>query len=826
MPKKVSLVVVLVIISGLLLYVDYKTIDDLIGWNIISELKEKQYIKRFTLDNLNKWEVSLPVYYVYEYYLPKQIPNNHWLSCFTACTLIVGTMGILYYCLKISNKYSFILFVSLLVSWAISLEIENFVGTSRNGAFLLLFIPVAILGYSIQTIRAFEQYSKWIWLLLTTVIISFLIYFGETNRANYLSVIINPFYFYLILSSAFLFFLSNSIFEQLIKVISVSTSIKGVNYWNKILMVFLIYLLNVIILYAQEIKWIDVQQEFFTPIVLVVVSLLIGISNHEVWKNDTKLLFWSSLLVMAILHIYMSMNVHEAYKEFINEFITISYTILPTAYLIHLLINFSPVIKAGLPVHKVINKPVNVSWILPQVGAGFLILFFLSFKNGYTVNQIIATKNNLIADYYLEKKEDNIAETYLKKSTAYDLYNHRANFILGGLSEKYGDKSASIYYYEKSVAKYNTSHGYIALAQVLEGENLFFDALFDVAKGAIMNKNSTQLATYQAKLYDKINNQDSTYIYLKRANDNCSSCEVEKMNYVGFWVKNGTKKKINKLVNENNNLIYPKNHPNSSAIIVLSGNINKNEEDILLKSETLSVLDFAILFNRISNLADKSKLNPEMMKKIVENPLNEQFASELMFIEAINLYKNGRKSDGISKLIQLSAISKEKRNIYGNVAFGLLLEQGALEVAKEKLGTYIPKEKQKWLLKQTTIEAFRRRSKENYEALKKANTTIRKSVDSLYQYAPYNTEWIKYLLSKLEKENGEEAAYRFLVNTLENNPHEKQLWKIYIEKSIKMNLLSYAEDGIRELEKLKAEEGFIKKAEDEIKSKRETNTFK
>ena len=40
---------------------------------------------------------------------------------------------------------------------------------------------------------------------------------------------------------------------------------------------------------------------------------------------------------------------------------------------------------------------------------------------------------------------------------------------------------------------------------------------------------------------------------------------------------------------------------------------------------------------------------------------------------------------------------------------------------KEKIQSIIPKEKQKWLLKQTTIEAFRRRSKENYEALKKAN---------------------------------------------------------------------------------------------------------
>lgn len=824
--KNVLTSVVLVTISSVLLYFNYQTIDDLIGWNNVSELRNTQIIEKFALDSLNKWEVSLPLYYVFEYYLPKQIPRYEWLNYFVACTFIIGTMGTLYYTLKISNKYSFILFITVLIAWTLSLNVENIIGTARNGAFLILFMPIAITGYCIQTFSSFQRKSLLIWSTLTVILILLLVYFGQIDHANIVSVIINPFYFYLTLSIGFIFLLSNTVFEFLVQTISSSTSAKGISYWKKIVVVFLIYLSNVVILYAQEAKFIEVQQRVFTPITLVVISLLINIWSLKSWKNNTKLLFWSTLMIMATLQIYMTLYVHEAFQEFIAEYITIAYMLVPTAYLIYLLLNFYPIINQGLPVHKVIHKPVNVSWLLPQVGAGFAIIFFLSFKNGYSVNQIIATKNSLMADFYLEKKEENIAETFLKTSIAYDLYNHRANYVLGGLADKYGDKSASIYYYKKAIQKYHTAHSYIALAQVLENENLFFDALFDLSKGNTFNTTSNQLATYQAKLYDKINNQDSTYIYLQKASKICSSCEIEQMNDVSFWVKNGTEKKKKNLIKDIRNLDLSKSHPNLSAITVLSGSIHTKENDFILKSEVLSVLDFAILFNRISNRNDLYKLSPEKMKSIVENPLNEQFASELMFIEAINLYKYGKKTDAISKLVQLNTLAKEKTNIHGNVAFGLLFEEAAFEVIKEKLGTYIPEEKQKWLIEPAIVEVFRKKNKEKYENLKNIHERKEINIDSLYQQAPYNTDWIIYLVNKSEKEYGKERAYRFLVSTLENNPHESLLWKLYVEKSIEMNLLTYAEDGIYELEKLGAETDFVKETKKTIKFIKESNTFK
>jgi hypothetical protein len=171
-------------------------------------------------------------------------------------------------------------------------------------------------------------------------------------------------------------------------------------------------------------------------------------------------------------------------------------------------------------------------------------------------------------------------------------------------------------------------------------------------------------------------------------------------------------------------------------------------------------------------------------------------------------------------------LAKEKTNIHGNVAFGLLLEEAAIDEIKEKLGTYITQEKQKWLSDPATVEASKKRNKEKYEELKNVYAAKEKNIDSLYQQAPYNTDWIMYLMNKSEKENGKESAYRFLVKTLEINPHRSQLWKVYVEKSIEMNLLSYATDGIHELEKLGVEATFIKESEKTIKSMKESSTFK
>ena len=811
----------ILVISCVVVYFNESTLDNRIGWDIVSELKTTSKIQPFKLDDIHKIDVSLPVYYVNEYYNPQKITGNNFVTSFVAILLLLGVLGILYATLHYRSKYAFYVYISTLSFWTVSMRLENIFETAQSGSFLLLFIPLAFIGYLIHSFPKFEAISRQIWLIIALLLVIGYLVLAKINESNLTSIIANGFYFYVFLVLIFLFLIANVIFSYFIKIISSTSIEKGKSYWPKIFLIFGIYFVNVFILYAQEIKLIEVQQQIFTPIVLFVISCIIATLQSNQWQRNTQIAFWSGIAVAYSLTFYADFLIHDGYREFIREFITISYLLVPLAFLIFLLANFYSLIQQGLPIHKVWEKPIHLKWILPQIAAIFGILFFLSFKNGYSINQLIATQQNLLADYHLEKKEESIAESYLKKSVSFDLYNFKANYTLATLAKKYGDNASTLFYLQNALKKNNSAHAFIALTQTYENENLFFDALFNLQNGIVKNPNSHQISTYLANLYQKSNNRDSSFLYRTKALESCKTCAVEQMNELAFWIENGKKEKINSLAKQLEKEVKEMNHPNLSAIHVLSDAKMATERATNKPKEVMNVLDFAVVFNRIANRKDTYKIETALMKKMLENQLNEQFSAELLFLEAMNTYKNGKKTEGIAQLLQLNSVAEDEKNLFGPVALGLLLEEAAFENYKVNSGEIKAIGGAKWQNSPEMLRAFREKQKKRAENLIKTTSINENQLDSLYQLAPYNPTWIIHLIDKTKAKFGQDTAYRLLVAALEDNPYESDLWKKYVEKSIEMNLLAYAEDGIQALQKLGKEEVFQKESGQKIKKKKE-----
>ena len=66
----------ILVISCVVVYFNESTLDNRIGWDIVSELKTTSKIQPFKLDDIHNIDVSLQVYYVKEYYNTQSHTNG------------------------------------------------------------------------------------------------------------------------------------------------------------------------------------------------------------------------------------------------------------------------------------------------------------------------------------------------------------------------------------------------------------------------------------------------------------------------------------------------------------------------------------------------------------------------------------------------------------------------------------------------------------------------------------------------------------------------------------------------------------------------------
>lgn len=755
-------------------------------WQSLSILKETGVSRVLpgTLGFQPQWEE--PVYYVQQIWLPTAVTVPTWIWQVAGISLWILWFGFAYAFLSKGKSYFGLWMVFLALSffcfrWEVVWNTTNpyvyfglvfIIGLFSHGlvhgwisvgrqlglaimAFLLFSVSL-YLGKSKEPLATMWGYGS-LWLF--GMALWFIAWSGPTLLAGMYSLIFQ-------------------------------NSEKGKSNWKTLVLIFTIYAINLLWMYAHEVKWIEDSTPWLAPIHLWAISCFSGwwFWNQKGGQNAphhfSRIMWIAGFLSVVLIYSWSELAWLDAWKEVLSEWITISFFWMGLAYLLHLLVNFFQPIQAGINITPIWQQPRRFPWLLTQLGGIVACFVTLSFKNGYTVDQAIAGSLYQQADYHHQVGEETVAETLYREGLVYDPYGWKGNYSLGMLARKHQDPTLAATYFQRITQKNAEPSAVIALAQSLESENLFFEGVFGLQK-AIQKKPDARVMTQLAYLFDRANLQDSANYYRSMAYEWAPEQSVEKSNYLISWIDQG------KLPS-----VQP---PQSPLTIGEKANwmalAKVHDQSWVFEPDTTlprGVDRFAWVFNQVTTAKEKF-WDPTSWERGA--PGWELFQKELVYAKAVHLYNLGYRREGIDVMQrQIISATDSIPNLFLFQYGTWLVEQGAWGPFQKNV---FPRLSQSQQGKIKTIEAWKRKQKEQWEEWRGRSL----SPEETWNQYPFNERIILDQVNQMIKKQGKDKAYRYLVRALDFYDEPIAWWEKYVELANELGLSSYAKDGLEEIKK-------------------------
>jgi hypothetical protein len=793
---------------GLFFYL--KDIENILHWDVLSELHEKIIATNSFFYDEFKFSASTPVWYIKERYIPSLVEINQLAFYILLGSGFIGLSMLLTGLARLKGIW-FLIGALVIGGFVISLRIESVFLSNSNLPFLLVFVIIG--GFYYYTNNFYQNLSTLatlvIWIFIWSILVLLANKYSAINQPN-ISLVAYGLVGFLVILAVFIFLISHEIIAGLVWLVS-KNSQKGKNSLPQFLIIALIFLANVLLVYLENTKRIEKSSFVISPIILFITSSLLGIWGFRLflhqkdWFSFQKSGAWIYLgmatISMATVGFIFGTN-NDPLIDLFEDFVGISLLAVGLTFIVYVLINYIQIFKQGLEVHKVLYKAPFNKLIYARTISVFLILFLFSLSNFHSFYQAKAGLNNAIGDFYLAEGDLKAAETFYKESTHSDLYNHKANVSLASLALSQGDKINAAFFFNQTLEQKPSPYTFAGLSASLENENLYFEALFALQKGLRKYPNNSHLLINLANLQEKSKLTDSVLINLDLALKNCKKCEVENTNFLAFWIENAKSEKLEEMSNLVKDLEYNGLQANRFAVSRMLEKESVFTSFELSKDSALDMSRAALLFNAVSNskTINQTKVNAEIIKKLQNNAYNEPVFESLSWTYAQQNYIRESKAIGIKQLYLLANSNTKYKKIY-NQNLGLwLMKEGVLDQALLRLkaagdsssaalltNANLQQKVEKDLQAQSDEFGFGI-SLENYlEVLKKA---------------PFNPYLIERIANFLTSKNKKLEAYKVPFYAAEVNTESALIWKTLVKKALDISEYEYAQDGIKKLETL------------------------
>jgi hypothetical protein len=800
--------IVVVCLLAMMTFWYFNGLENALHWDVATELNKKFIATEAFVEKGLRFTDNQLVYYLKEWYLPANEVINQNASWILLASIIIG-LSLISSALSFQNSFWFLGALLSLAAFLILARTEIVFQSFNNTPFIIAF---SALGGMLFLFNSFlNKTSFWFRFLSILGLFILLLYFAITFSKVNIPVLALANYgllFAILCFAIFVYLISHEIMVALIWTVS-NAAEKGKSSFLTYLGIGIIYILNCLLIYLENIRAIDDSFMVISPILLFISSTIIGLWGFKKQCEDIGFFSFQrtgvwvylglSIISTAVLG-FAYATANDSLIELLNDYIAIAHLSLGLVFFVHVTINFIGLFQQGLDTYLVLYKPNFNKLFLAKIAAIFVMAFFLIQKNIYSYNQLQAGLNNAIGDYYLAEGDLAAAETYYKESVNFDFYNHKGNYALANMAKNVGDGVTAAYFYRQAIVKNPSEFAYVGLSQNLETEGLYFDALFSLREASAKFPKSAVLATNMAHLLEKANVRDSVYHYLNRANEICSNCGPEKVNLQAFWIENALAAKLDSVTSEVAQSKYTSNLANQLAISRMTGNV-KGQMKGFPKNQAFNTTDFATLYNQITLPENTIKANDSLWNELLINEANITLNEDIRYLKALQSYQTDNKISGIKQLTYLSQDSTETGLMYRRILGLWYLQEGLFDKSREYLKLAGDGASAQVLMDNDFEGHLNLKQLQQAEELLQINLT-EESYLGLYKKAPFNPYLLNDIASFLEENGKETEAYQMVFDALEFNEKSITLWRKYVHLAIINGVLDYAEKGLKRLSQL------------------------
>jgi Tfp pilus assembly protein PilF len=764
------------IIVGYYLFCWFSGVNQVINWQVMSQLEEKSAIIDSFKIGAQNYEIPAKVFYLLEQYLPTTLQVNQngiliWLVFFSIGFCLIAAISTRfksYWYLGVST------FIILIIT---SLGIDELFGQTNylySGLFLFSYISISYLFiWFFKNVNILVRFLVFAAQILLFVLL--LYYFG-TEPKPFLLLAIKTIPAALIISVLFIFAIA---YDIILSVLTFTTKGGGSNNLLNFSIFSFIYLVNLSLTYLHNINYINWQMLYLSPFFILLLSSVLGFFYIEkksffadIFRSKTDLqYFYLSLALIALgLCSFAFATGNDPLTEALEDSIMYSHIVMGALFFVYVFFNFFPLFRQNYDVGKVVFKPLKYGLYYFR-GAAVLVIFSILINNQFfPVMQSFAGYYNSLADHSIATEQYNMAELYFKTAIGFEHQNHKSNYGMASLAAKLGENPTAGKYYRLAVQKKPSEYAYAALSNSLVREDMFFEAMFAIKDGLKKYPKSGELQNNLALLFAKSKAMDSTLIYLQKAEKNAKNKAIPQTNLMWFYIKTNDHQKAEALASKAANNNYNALNANILAdIIINSTNAVPKNNFQFSGDSTLNMANFAWLSNQTFYDGKHNKYIDAPFQKLIEQEGNFNINNDLQTAHILNEYYAGNKLKALDLLESININADTTKNgKYNQILFNTLLKKTTETASKIDLNSINTK------------------------------TDAEKALLS----EPLNSQVLQKSITILNSTKNEKIGYEQLIKALHFNPSSAELHKTYILQCFKINMTDYAKDGMKNLKSI------------------------
>ena len=459
----------------------------------------------------------------------------------------------------------------------------------------------------------------------------------------------------------------------------------------------ILYLGNVLLLYLKKNNSIDWDIVYLNDIILLLVSSILGFWGYKMRSvnSNSNLPFhpYGAFIYVAMAIIsyafvgYVHCTGNDPMMDAVQTIIITAHLCIGGVFFVYVVINFANYITTSRPVYEVVMQAGKSPVLTTRLAGLIAMATLLGLKDYRIKNQVFAGYYNSVGDVYRAENNEVLAKQFYMEGQFYDRVNFRSNYALGNMAQNLEKYEEAAEYYKLALGRVKTPAAYATYGNMLLQQKQILLAMPVFKEGLAKYPNSGELYNNLALAFSYTNVSDSTFYYIRLAEQHLKDPKIAHANLLGFIAKTGQFDRLDKaLLNAPSDCLALEN--NRIAVLQMT-NQKVNRGPFLTEATADSVFNnsrFAYYFNyHLSDFTQTDTSFNKIIDRYIKSNGNIMYSYDLRFLKAYKNYYAIDRQLGYETLAKLENEDNYGASFYNNTLGLWLMENKAWTLATDYL---------------------------------------------------------------------------------------------------------------------------------------------